>query len=64
MKVIDIAHLQQLADMLHFRTQGCQTDVSGETRYLDFAQVGSLVWIFLLLLLLFVLLFLRSPVSR
>lgn len=63
MKVADITHLQQPADVLHFRTQGCQAEVSGETRYLDFSQVGNLVWIFLLLLLLlFVLLFLKSPV--
>lgn len=62
MRVVDIAHLQQPADVLHFRAQGCQAEVSGETRYLDLSQVGNLVWIFLLLLLLFVLLFLKSPV--
>lgn len=62
MRVVDITHLQQPADVLHFRAQGCQAEVSGETRYLDLSQVGNLVWIFLLLLLLFVLLFLKSPV--
>lgn len=61
MKVVAVAHLQQLADVLPFGTQGCQTEVSGETRYLDFSQVGNLVWIFVVVVCFT---FLKKPCSR